>query len=86
VEIVKRSDDTKDFIVLPRHWVVERTFSWFGQNQRLAKDYGNLAELWPPSRPSPPSSLPLAACQGVARELKNHPLAIHDDQGRHIGL
>ena len=44
MEIVKRSDDTKDFIVLPRHWVVERTFSWFGQNRRLAKDYENLAE------------------------------------------
>ncbi len=25
--------------VLPRRWVVERTFSWFGQNRRLSKDY-----------------------------------------------
>ena len=64
VEIVKRSDDTKDFIVLPRHWVVERTFSWFGQNRRLAKDYENLAELWPPSRPSPPSGLPTGGLPG----------------------
>jgi transposase len=30
--------------VLPRRWVVERTFSWFGRNRRLAKDYQNLAE------------------------------------------
>ena len=29
LEIVKRSDDTKGFVVLPRRWVVERTFSWF---------------------------------------------------------
>ena len=43
VEIVKRSDDTKGFVVLPRRWVVERTFSWFGRNRRLAKDYENLA-------------------------------------------
>jgi transposase len=32
------------FIVLPRRWVVERTFSWFGRNRRLAKDYENLAD------------------------------------------
>ena len=31
------------FVVLPRRWVVERTFSWFGRNRRLAKDYENLA-------------------------------------------
>ncbi len=44
MEIVKRSDDMKGFIVLPRRWVVERTFSWFGRNRRLAKDFENLAE------------------------------------------
>ena len=37
IEIVKRSDDMKGFILLPRRWVVERTFSWFGRNRRLAK-------------------------------------------------
>jgi len=44
LEIVKRSDDTKGFVVLPRRWVVERTFSWFGRNRRLAKDFENLVE------------------------------------------
>src|SRR5205823_6820237 len=44
MEIVKRSDDMKGFVVLPRRWVVERTFSWFGRNRRLAKDFENLAE------------------------------------------
>ena len=44
LEIVKRSDDIKGFVVLPRRWVVERTFSWFGRNRRLAKDFENLAE------------------------------------------
>lgn len=43
IEIVKRSDEMKGFVVLPRRWVVERTFSWFGRNRRLAKDYENLA-------------------------------------------
>src|SRR5215467_2004490 len=44
MEIVKRSDDTKGFVVLPRRLVVERTFFWFGRNRRLAKDFENLAE------------------------------------------
>ena len=44
-EIVKRNDDMKGFVVLPRRWVVERTFSWFGRNRRLAKDFENLAEI-----------------------------------------
>ena len=42
--IVKRNEDVKGFVVLPRRWVVERTFSWFGRNRRLAKDFVNLGE------------------------------------------
>jgi transposase len=44
LEIVKHTDDIKSFAVLPRRWVVERTFPWFGRNPRLAEDYENLAE------------------------------------------
>lgn len=43
MEIVRRSDDQNGFMVQPRRWVVERTFSWLGRNRRLAKDYENLA-------------------------------------------
>jgi putative transposase len=43
IEIVKRSDDMAGFVVLPRRWVVERTFAWIGRNRRLARDYENLA-------------------------------------------
>jgi transposase len=57
MEIVKRSDNRKGFVVLPRRWVVERTFSWFGRNRRLARDFENLAETLGPSLPSSPSSL-----------------------------
>src|SRR5215203_4506055 len=32
------------FTVLPRRWVVERTFSWLGQNRRMSKDYERLPE------------------------------------------
>jgi putative transposase len=42
VEIVKRSDHAKGFVVLPRRWVVERTFAWLGRCRRLAKDWENL--------------------------------------------
>ena len=38
VEIVKRSDLHR-FVVLPKRWIVERTFAWIGRNRRLARDY-----------------------------------------------
>ena len=39
IEIIKRSDAAKGFEVLPRRWVVERTFAWLSRNRRLAKDF-----------------------------------------------
>jgi transposase len=42
LEIVKRTDDVKGFKVLPRRWVVERTFGWLVRNRRLARDYERL--------------------------------------------
>ena len=39
LEIVKRNDDVKGFVVLPRRWVVERTFAWLSTFRRLSKDY-----------------------------------------------
>ena len=39
VEIVKRSDPAKGFVVLPKRWIVERTFAWLGRCRRLAKDW-----------------------------------------------
>lgn len=41
-EIIKRSDKAKGFAVLPRRWVVERTFAWLNRCRRLAKDWENL--------------------------------------------
>lgn len=39
VTIIKRSDDTTGFAVLPRRWVVERTFGWLLRYRRLVRDY-----------------------------------------------
>src|SRR5215213_8175313 len=39
VEIIRRSDDQKGFEVLPRRWVVERTFGWMTRWRRLVRDY-----------------------------------------------
>jgi transposase len=39
IKIVKRSDRSTGFSVLPRHWVVERTLAWLNRNRRLAKDF-----------------------------------------------
>jgi len=39
IEIVKRSDATKGFVLLPRRWVVERSLAWLNRNRRLAKDF-----------------------------------------------
>ena len=44
LEVVKRTDDTGGFKVLPRRWVVERTLGWIGRSRRLARDYEGLAE------------------------------------------
>lgn len=44
IEVVKRSDTAKGFQVIPRRWVVERTFAWLGRNRRLAKDFEKLIE------------------------------------------
>lgn len=42
LEVVKRSDSQKGFVVLPRRWVVERTFGWLSKHRRLSKDYERL--------------------------------------------
>ena len=39
LEVVEREQGQAGFKLLPRRWVVERTFSWFGNSRRLSKDY-----------------------------------------------
>ncbi len=44
LEIVRRPRSSHRFEVLPRRWVVERTFAWLGRCRRLSKDYEELSE------------------------------------------
>lgn len=44
LEIVKRSDNAAGFKVLPKRWIVERTFGWLSQSRRLNRDYETLIE------------------------------------------
>ncbi|MFZ0207099.1 MAG: IS5 family transposase [Roseiarcus sp.] len=42
IEIVKRSDRAKGFVILPKRWIVERSIAWLNRCRRLAKDWENL--------------------------------------------
>jgi transposase len=44
LEIVKHHEAKRGFVLLPRRWVVERTFGWLGRFRRLARDYERLTE------------------------------------------
>jgi putative transposase len=44
LDIVKRPEGTQGFLLLPKRWIVERTFGWFGRYRRLSKDYEYLTQ------------------------------------------
>jgi transposase len=63
-EIVKRSDRAKGFEVLPKRWLVERTFAWLNRCRRLAKD-------WETFNPKALAFLRLASIRLMLRRLCN---------------
>jgi len=44
LEVVRLPEARKGFVLLPRRWVVERSFAWTGRFRRLARDYERLSE------------------------------------------
>jgi transposase len=44
LEVVKHTEAKKGFVLLPRRWVIERTFGWLGRFRRLARDYERLEQ------------------------------------------
>src|SRR6266478_1336484 len=53
IEIVERSPAAVGFEVLPKRWIVERTFAWLSRFRRLARDFERYAKPSPPSSTSP---------------------------------
>ena len=45
LEVVKLAEAKKGFVLLPRRWVVERSFGWLARFRRLARDYERTAEV-----------------------------------------
>jgi len=70
IEIVQRPAGEKGFQLLPRRWVVERTFAWLGRCRRLAKDFEASIE-------SALAWLKLAAIRFVVRKLAR-PIPSHN--------
>ena len=64
IEIIKQSDAAKGFVLLPRRWVVDRTFAWLGRNRRLAKDFEKSIE-------SSTAWIFMASVQLISRRLAN---------------
>ena len=67
LEIVKRPEDVKGFVVLAKRWVVERTFAWLGRCRRLDKDW-ETSIANPSAGPTSPVS---ARSQDASQELEN---------------
>jgi transposase len=44
LEVVRHAEAKRGFVLLPRRWVVERSFGWLGRFRRLARDYERLNE------------------------------------------
>ena len=49
LDIVRKDPQAQGFAVLPKRWIVERTFAWLGRHRRLSKDYEarpDTSEAW----------------------------------------
>ncbi|HSW46306.1 MAG TPA: IS5 family transposase [Phycisphaerae bacterium] len=73
LQIVKRGDDVTGFVVLPKRWIVERTFAWFNRYRRLSKDY----ETLPKSSDS--MIYPAMIHLGSVSKQQVMPIVFHDD-------
>src|ERR1035437_8283141 len=79
VDIVRRSDRAKGFVVLPKRWVAERTFAWLGRCRRLAKDWENLNR-------KALAFLRLASIRLMLRKLCNPVWSLRTDSERMAGI
>jgi transposase len=59
--VIKLPEAKRGFVLLPRRWVVERSFAWTARFCRLGRDYERFAPTSPDSTGSPSSSTPSSA-------------------------
>lgn len=64
VEVVERPAGSRGFVLLPRRWVVERTFAWLGRYRRHSRDYERRPE-------SSESMICISAIHGMVKRLKS---------------
>lgn len=67
LEVVERTSGVSDFSVLPKRWIVERTFGWLSRNRRMSKDYERKVQ-------TSETLIELAASRLVLRRLAGHAL------------
>jgi len=65
LEIVTRPEGTSGFVLLPKRWVVERTFAWLGRDRRLSRDYERRTE-------SSECRVRISAIHGMLKRLTDH--------------
>lgn len=65
LEIVSRPEGATGFVLLPKRWVVERTFAWLVRSRRLSRDYERLTE-------SSACRIRIAAIHGMLKRLTSH--------------
>ena len=65
LEIVTRPEGTSGFVLLPKRWVVERTFAWLGRNRRLSRDYERRTD-------SSECRVRISAIHGMLKRLTDH--------------
>ncbi len=73
VEIVLRDPDQKGFVVLPRRWVVERTFGWLNRCRLLSKEYEATLE-------SSTADIQIAMSGLMLRRLTRPPKSCHQNE------
>jgi putative transposase len=65
LEIVTRPEGTTGFVLLPKRWVVERTFAWLGRDRRLSRDYERRTD-------SSACRVRISAIRGMLKRLTGH--------------
>ena len=77
VEIVKRSDGVRGFVILPKRWLVERSFAWLNRCRRLAKDWECLSLKTPSHSYGSPQSGSCCESYAFKRDVRGRRTSQH---------